>query len=120
MTMVFFIATGIMSGGVDRAGQPTPRGVTDLTLLDEVKPMPVEMTSNPEGQTIQITGVRLTQGNAVDCPQVRDDSGVIHAVSYLSPAVGIGARVTLSGFYAVTTQCIGQVLVVRDEQILEN
>jgi hypothetical protein len=120
MTVVFFFATGIISGGVDRAGQAMPRGATDLALVEEVMPMPVDMTSDPQGQTIQITGVRLTQGNAVDCPQVRDDSGVIHTVSYLSPGVKIGARVTVTGFYAVTTHCIGTVLVVRDEQSPDN
>ncbi len=118
--MVFCCAMGTIAGGVDSAGQAVPRSFADLALSEEVKPMPVDMTSDPQGQTIQITGVRLTKGNAVDCPQVRDDAGVIHSVSYLSPGVGIGARVTLSGFYAVTTHCIGTVLVVRDEQILEN
>lgn len=75
---------------------------------------------DPQGQTILITGIRITQGNAVDCPQLRDDAGVVHTVSYLSPAAKIGSRVALSGTYGVTTHCLGKVLVVRDEKILGN
>lgn len=64
---------------------------------------------------ITLTGVRVTQGDAVDCPQIRDDAGAVHPVSYLSPRVAIGARVEVSGFYAVTTKCRGTVLVVEEE-----
>ncbi len=84
----------------------------------------IDATSVPDAAgvtaTISITGVRLTQGNAVDCPQVRDDAGVVHVVSYLSPAVAIGARVSLSGFYGITTTCLGTVLVVQTESLSEN
>ncbi len=64
---------------------------------------------------ITLTGTRMTRGNAVDCPQVRDAAGKLHVVSYLSPAVAVGARVTVSGFYGVTTSCLGTVLVVETE-----
>ena len=64
---------------------------------------------------ITLTGTRMTRGNAVDCPQIRDDAGGLHVVSYLSPAVAVGARVTVSGFYGVTTSCLGTVLVVETE-----
>ncbi|MDT8853545.1 hypothetical protein RNZ50_00560 [Paracoccaceae bacterium Fryx2] len=68
-------------------------------------------------QTGSVTGVRITEGNAVDCPQIRDDSGKVHTVSYLSPGVAIGDRVKVSGFYAITTRCLGTVLVVEEESI---
>ncbi|EYD77006.1 hypothetical protein Rumeso_01381 [Rubellimicrobium mesophilum DSM 19309] len=55
----------------------------------------------------------------MNCPQLRDDDGVVHSVSYLSPAISIGDRVTVSGFYAVTTNCIGTVIVVEDELGIE-
>ena len=62
-----------------------------------------------------ITGIRLTQGNAVDCPTIQDDAGGVHAVSYLSGAIAIGDRVSVTGFYAVTTKCVGTVLVAEQE-----
>lgn len=65
---------------------------------------------------ITISGVRLTEGNAVDCPTIRDDAGVVHPVSYLSGAVAIGDRVTVTGFHAITTSCKGTVLVVEKEE----
>ena len=77
-------------------------------------------TIDPARATARVTGVRTTQGNAVDCPKIRDDAGVEHPVSYLSPAVAIGTRVSVSGFYAITTTCRGTVLVVQTEQILAN
>ncbi len=64
---------------------------------------------------VSITGVRLTQGDAVQCPQVRDDAGVVHGVSYLSPDIPIGGRVTVRGFHAITPVCLGKVLVVEEE-----
>ena len=62
-----------------------------------------------------ISGVRLNQGNAVDCPTIRDDAGGVHAVSYLSGAIAIGDIVSVTGFYAVTTSCVGTVLVAEQE-----
>lgn len=82
--------------------------------------MPNPITIENERPRISITGVRLTEGNAVDCPRVRDDAGVDHPVSYLSPAVAIGDRVSISGFYAVITTCLGTVLVVEEEHILSD
>jgi hypothetical protein len=63
----------------------------------------------------EISGVRLTKGNAVDCPTIRDDDGNVHTVSYLSPAIEIGARVSVTGVYGITTTCLGRVLVVESE-----
>lgn len=79
--------------------------------------------SNPTQATtdaVRLTGERITQGNAVDCPQIRDDSGKVHSVSYLSPAVEIGGRVTVSGVYGVSTRCVGTVLIVQTEAPPEN
>ena len=91
------------------------------TIISEVQGLAQETTPVAGGrETATITGVRLTEGNAVDCPKIRDDAGVEHPVSYLSPAVAIGTRVSVSGFYAITTSCRGTVLVVEDERILEN
>lgn len=67
------------------------------------------------GEIVSITGVRLTQGNAVDCPLIQTDDGKNHAVSYLSPSILIGERVTLRGHYGVTTGCLGTVLIVEQE-----
>ncbi len=96
-----------------------PSGIR-FAPIEETQPMSGTETIEPTRQTASITGVRLTQGNAVDCPQLRDDAGVIHVVSYLSPGAPIGARVFVSGFYGITTTCRGTVLVVEEERILTN
>lgn len=72
------------------------------------------------GDTVQLSGVRISEGNAVECPQIRDDGGRVHSVSYLSPAVAIGERVNVSGFYGVSTGCVGTVLIVQTETKAEN
>ena len=79
---------------------------------------PVTFQTAP-GST-RITGIRTTQGNAVDCPQIRDDAGVLHSVSYLSTGLAIGDRVTVSGAYGIITTCQGTVLVVAQEHPPEN
>ena len=83
-----------------------------------VKDDPVTVPTAPD--TIRITGIRATQGNAVDCPQIRDDAGVLHSVSYLSTGLAIGDRVTVSGAYGIITTCRGTVLVVAQEHPPEN
>jgi hypothetical protein len=65
---------------------------------------------------VTVTGVRITGGGAVDCPAIRDDAGAVHPVSYLSPRIAVGDRVTVTGFHAVTTTCLGRVLVVEEER----
>lgn len=89
-----------------------------LAEAKETQALPRNETTASAGQAASITGVRLSQGNAVDCPQLRDDAGKIHVVSYLSPAAPIGTRVTVSGTYGITTKCLGSVLVVDQEVIL--
>lgn len=64
--------------------------------------------------TVVLTGVRASRGGAVDCPQLRDDAGVLHPVSYLPPRIAPGDRVTVRGTLAVTTTCRGVVLVVDE------
>ena len=87
--------------------------VTTPFVTIPVQTIPVQTTR----AIITLTGIRLTQGNAVDCPTLRDDAGGVHVLSYLSPAVAIGARVTVAGFYGITTGCRGTVLVVQQETI---
>lgn len=89
--------------------------------IRETAPMkddPVTVPTAPD--TIRITGIRATQGNAVDCPTIRDDAGRLHPVSYLSTGLAIGDRVTVSGAYGIITTCRGTVLVVAQEHPPEN
>jgi hypothetical protein len=72
------------------------------------------------GERLSITGVRITRGDAVACPQIRDDAGRIHTVSYLSPLAGIGARVTVTGSIGYSIKCIGKVFLVMEESIYNN
>jgi hypothetical protein len=120
MTVTFLGAAGCVETPDIGDVEILPQSFAKPAVIPGGRPLPVEATNGSSGQDVRITGIRLTKGNAVDCPQVQDDAGVIHSVSYLSPAVAIGARVTLTGQYAITTRCVGTVLVVRDEQILEN
>ncbi len=64
---------------------------------------------------ISLSGVRATQGDAVDCPTIETPDGQRHPVSYLSSAIAIGGRVTVRGFYGTSTRCRGRVLIVREE-----
>ena len=67
-------------------------------------------------ERVTVTGVRITEGGAVDCPTIRDDAGAVHPVSYLSPRIAVGDRVIVSDFYAVTTTCRGRVIVIEEER----
>ena len=69
---------------------------------------------------ITITGTRLTRGNAVDCPTLRGDDGRIHSVSHLHSSIAIGDRVSVTGHYAVTVRCVGEVLFVEEFSILDD
>jgi hypothetical protein len=91
---------------------PSPGGVSPSPR----EKAPMSAASTPvRGERATISGIRVTAGNAVDCPQIRDDAGRLHAVSYLSPRVAVGDRVTVSGTYAVTTRCLGLVLAMDRE-----
>jgi len=67
---------------------------------------------NPE--SITVTGVRITDGNAVDCPQIRATDGTIYPISHLPTHIKIGMTVTVRGFWAVTTKCRGRVISAQD------
>jgi hypothetical protein len=66
-----------------------------------------------EGERVAVTGVRLSQGTAVDCPTIRDDAGTVHVVSHLPPAIPVGGRVSAQGVRGVTTHCLGEVIIVE-------
>lgn len=114
----FFALLAVLAAGAACAGHPARADHP----FQPVEAKPVIRESHPdrpsETPNVQITGVRVTQGNAVDCPQLRDDEGTLHAVSYLSPTIAIGTRVRVTGFYAVTLACLGPVLVVQEAQVL--
>ena len=67
-----------------------------------------------ERERLTVVGTRLTQGNAVDCPTVKTDEGKVVGVSYLPPSIAIGDRISVTGFFAVTTHCVGEVLYAED------
>lgn len=94
------------------AAAPPDNRMERLTVKFDAAPI-----NKPAGQA-EIVGVRATLGNAVDCPTIQDDVGKIHAVSFLSAAIPLGGRVSVSGFYAVSTRCNGTVLVVESETAL--
>lgn len=60
-----------------------------------------------------LTGIRVTMGNAVDCPQLRTDDGKIHAVKGLAADIALGERVSVTGRYGITPTCRGTVLVIE-------
>jgi hypothetical protein len=68
------------------------------------------------GAILDVTGVRITQGDAVDCPRIRDSAGRIFGVSHLPPDIAIGDRVAVRGRYAVVTTCLGEVIQVERVQ----
>lgn len=70
--------------------------------------------AGPRPETLTVTGIRVSQGGAVDCPEIRDDAGVRHPVSGLPSRIALGERVTVRGRLAVTTSCRGLVLVVEE------
>jgi hypothetical protein len=102
----------IVRADIASAGTPNKESVVPQ---DPAAPAPQDTPATAD--LLTLTGTRLTQGNAVDCPTIRDDAGGVHSVSYLTPGVAIGARVTVSGVYGITTSCRGTVLVVQEESI---
>jgi len=83
--------------------------------------MNVQQAQGQEGQErLTITGVRLTQGDAVNCAQVRTDEGTVYSVSYLAPSIAIGDRVEVTGFMANITTCRGPVLYAEEVRHLGN
>ncbi len=61
-----------------------------------------------------LVGVRVSQGDAVNCPEIRTDDGALHPVSALGSDIAIGDRVAVSGTFGISTRCIGEVLIIKD------
>jgi hypothetical protein len=61
-----------------------------------------------------LVGVRASQGNAVNCPEIRTDDGALHPVSGLGSDIAIGDRIVVSGTLGISTRCIGKVLIIKD------
>ena len=71
-------------------------------------------SSAGDRERLTVVGTRLTLGNAVDCPTVKTDDGKVVGISYLPPSIAIGDRVSVTGFFAVTTHCRGKVLYAEE------
>lgn len=106
---------------------PAPVAAQGLALLPPAPPpfaaQEHDMTAQPisgKAGRITVSGIRETEGNAVDCPQIRADDGTLHSVSFLSAAIAIGGRVAVEGVYGISTRCRGQVLIVETELGLED
>lgn len=116
------LAAGIFAGAALVAACGGPTANADTPIATPQKESVVQQDAAPQDPAVQdlitLTGTRLTMGNAVDCPTLRDAAGVVHGLSYLSPAVVLGARVTVTGVYGISTRCRGTVLVVQQETIL--
>ena len=69
--------------------------------------------SSEKSAPTTLIGVRITVGNAVDCPQLRTDDGHIHAVKGLAADIALGERVSVTGRYGITPTCLGPVLVIE-------
>lgn len=118
--IAFGVGTAFATPGFSRSLSP------DLPAADQPPSLPEGSVAETAGGdsggkfgdagtgTVVLTGVRASRGGAVDCPQLRDDAGVLHPVSYLPPQIALGDRVTVKGTFAVTTTCRGVVLVVDE------
>jgi hypothetical protein len=62
---------------------------------------------------ITIAGTRVSRGDAVECPKLRGDDGKIYSVHYLPPAIAIGARLSVTGYFAKLVRCRGRVLYIE-------
>lgn len=63
--------------------------------------------------SVTLTGTRASQGNAVDCPEIRTDDGQLHPVKGLAADIELGARITVTGHYGISTTCRGEVLIIE-------
>jgi hypothetical protein len=103
-TIAAVLMSGCTQAGIVRPGE---------TQME--KPGESGLTQAADGkQRLTVTGVRVTQGNAVDCPQIKTADGSIVPVSYLSPSIAIGDKVEVTGYMAVTTKCRGKVLYAEE------
>lgn len=78
---------------------------------------PILTETDPATQgSITISGVRLTKGNAVNCPEILADDGKVYPVKGLSPDIALGQRVTITGVWGVATSCNGRIIVIERQQ----
>ena len=113
---------------VDRPGNLGVRLIASLALgIAALLSAPVANThvspalassSLSSQERLTVVGTRLTEGNAVDCPTVKADDGKVVSISYLPPSIAIGDRVSVTGFFAVTTHCRGKVLYAEQVSAL--
>ena len=71
-------------------------------------------------EIVTIIGVRMTSGNAVDCPVIKTDDGREQPVDRLPASVAIGQRVRVTGQIGVSTRCTGRVLIIESHELLKN
>jgi hypothetical protein len=91
------------SGHADAGAEPTAS-----------VPQVIGASDQGSQSTATITGVRISTGDAVNCAEIRSDDGTVHPVSGLNGDIAIGARITATGFYGVSTRCVGRVLIITD------
>jgi hypothetical protein len=112
------LAAGAGAGAVVATGTAQRADATDglkPPMGAEATPIDTRLQDMADRQErVSISGVRLTTGSAVQCPQVRADDGMIYPVSSLPSDVAIGGRVRVSGFMAYVTTCTGPVLYAED------
>lgn len=80
--------------------------------------LPTQSISQTTTQ-IEITGIRLTWGNAVNCPILRADDGSDHPISYLPPDIPLGSQLAVHGSYGVKGTCHGTVLIPEKIEIIQ-
>ncbi len=114
MSRLVFLALIAGCAACESAPVPPPEGV----MLEKKADKNVIDSSGQAKMTVQ--GVRMTEGNAVDCPQIQTDDGRTLGVSYLAPSIAIGQRVEVTGFMANMTTCRGPVLYVEEVTLLGN
>jgi hypothetical protein len=71
-----------------------------------------------DNKRVTVVGTRTTQGNAVDCPELRADDGKTYNISYLAPSIQIGDRISVTGFFAKMVHCRGEVIYAEDVVVL--
>ncbi len=84
-----------------------------IVFPDLVRTGPAWAEESPSG-TVSVSGVRVTQGDGVECPRIRDASGREYAVSYLPPSIPIGSPVSVRGPLVILTTCLGKVIHVEE------
>jgi hypothetical protein len=104
----------LIAACVSDARGPSDNEFTDSTIAKD-NTMP-DKRRIAEAGVVTVTGVRATQGNAVNCPELRDDAGQMHPVQGLTTDIALGDRVTVTGAYGITTTCKGEVLVIQTIQ----